>query len=82
MLDGIQIKGIWGMDSVLNCYVDNGIEFFGVFFWGGNILQDMDGKYYLFVCGWFEDFLKGYMFWLNFIVFYVVSDWLEGFFKI
>lgn len=35
MPDGIQIKGIWGTDSVLNRYVDNGIELPGVSFWGG-----------------------------------------------
>lgn len=46
MPDGIQIKGIWGTDSVLNRYVDNGIELPGVSFWGGNILQDTDGKYH------------------------------------
>ena len=34
MPDGIQIKGIWGTDSVLNRYVDNGIELPGVSFWG------------------------------------------------
>ena len=51
MPDGIQIKGIWGTDSVLNRYVDNGIELPGVSFWGGNILQDTDGKYHLF-CVW------------------------------
>ena len=39
MPDGIQAKGIWGTDSVLNRYVDNGIELPGVSFWGGNILQ-------------------------------------------
>lgn len=32
MPDGIQIKGIWGTDSVLNRYVDNGIELPGVSF--------------------------------------------------
>lgn len=35
MPDGIQVKGIWGTDSVLNRYVDNGIELPGVSFWGG-----------------------------------------------
>ena len=65
MPDGIQIKGIWGTDSVLNRYVDNGIELPGVSFWGGNILQDTDGKYHLFVCGWPEDSPKGHMFWSN-----------------
>ena len=82
MPDGIQIKGIWGTDSVLNRYVDNGIELPGVSFWGGNILQDTDGKYHLFVCGWPEDSPKGHMFWSNSTVFHAVSDRLEGPFKI
>lgn len=82
MPDGIQIKGIWGTDSVLNRYVDNGIELPGVSFWGGNILQDTDGKYHLFVCGWLEDSPKGHMFWSNSTVFHAVSDRLEGPFKI
>ena len=34
MPDGIQIKGIWGTDSVLNRYVDNGIETSRSFFLG------------------------------------------------
>lgn len=82
MPDGIQIKGIWGTDSVLNRYVDNGIELPGVSFGGGNILQDTDGKYHLFVCGWPEDSPKGHMFWSNSTVFHAVSDRLEGPFKI
>jgi hypothetical protein len=82
MPDGIQIKGIWGTDSVLNRYLDNGIELPGVSFWGGNILQDTDGKYHLFVCGWPEDSPKGHMFWSNSTVFHAVSDRLEGPFKI
>ena len=80
--DGIQAKGIWGTDSVLNRYVDNGIELPGVSFWGGNILQDTEGKYHLFVCGWPEDSPKGHMFWSNSTVFHAVSDRLEGPFKI
>ena len=28
MPDGIQIKGIWGTDSVLNRYVDNGNQLY------------------------------------------------------
>ena len=82
MPDGIQIKGIWGTDSVLNRYVDNGIELPGVSFWGGNILQDTEGKYHLFVCGWPENSPKGHMFWSNSTVFHAVSDRLTGPFKI
>lgn len=82
MPDGIQAKGIWGTDSVLNRYVDNGIELPEISFWGGNILQDTDGKYHLFVCGWPENSPKGHRFWSNSTVFHAVSDRLTGPFKI
>lgn len=82
MPDGIQAKGIWGTDSVLNRYVDNGIELPEISFWGGNILQDSEGKYHLFVCGWPENSPKGHMFWSNSTVFHAVSDRLTGPFKI
>ena len=45
-------------------------------------MQDTDGKYHLFVCGWPEDSPKGHMFWSNSTVFHAVSDRLEGPFKI
>lgn len=82
MPDGLQAKGIWGADSVLNRYVDNGIELPDVSFWGGNILQDADGKYHLFVCGWPESSPKGHMFWPNSTVFHAVGDRLTGPFKV
>lgn len=82
MPDGIQATGIWGTDSVLNRYVDNGIELPEISFWGGNILQDTDGKYHLFVCGWPENSPKGHRFWSNSTVFHAVSDHLTGPFKI
>lgn len=82
MPDGIQAKGIWGADSVLNRYIDNGIELPGTSFWGGNILQSSDGKYHLFVCGWPENSPKGHMFWPNSTVYHAVSDRLSGPFKI
>ena len=50
MPDGRQETGIWGADSVLCRYVDNGIELPDVSFWGGNILRSSDGKYH-FSCG-------------------------------
>lgn len=82
MPDGTQAKGIWGADSVLNRYVDNGIELPGTSFWGGNILQTPDGKYHLFVCGWPEDSPKGHMFWANSTVYHAVGDKLSGPFKL
>ena len=51
MPDGIQAKGIWGTDSVLNRYVDNGIELPGVSFWGGNYIAGY-GRQISSVCVW------------------------------
>lgn len=82
MPDGIQAKGVWGADSVLNRYVDNGIELPEISFWGGNILHTADGKYHLYVCGWPESSPKGHMFWSNSTVYHAVCDNPIGPFKI
>lgn len=82
MPDGIQAKGIWGTDSVGNRYVDNGIESPKISFWGGNILQSLDGKYHLYVCGWPENSPKGHMFWKHSTVYHAICDNPIGPFKI
>ena len=74
MPEGTKSLNIWGSDSVLNRYVDNGIERPDISFWGGNILQTPDGKYHLYVCGWPEHSPKGHMFWSNSTVFHATSD--------
>lgn len=79
---GKTAQGIWGTDSVLNRYVDNGIEDPEISFWGGNILQTADGKYHLFVCGWPEDSPRGHMFWGNSTVFHATCDNSFGPFQI
>ena len=79
---GKTAQGIWGTDSILNRYVDNGIEDPEISFWGGNILQTADGKYHLFVCGWPEDSPRGHMFWGNSTVFHATCDNSFGPFKI
>ena len=79
---GKTAQGIWGTDSKLNRYVDNGIEDPEISFWGGNILKTVDGKYHLFVCGWPEDSPRGHMFWGNSTVFHATSDNSFGPFKI
>ena len=79
---GKTAQGIWGTDSILNRYVDNGIEDPEISFWGGNILKTVDGKYHLFVCGWPEDSPRGHMFWGNSTVFHATSDNSFGPFKI
>ncbi|MBQ8674449.1 MAG: glycoside hydrolase family protein [Bacteroides sp.] len=68
----------WGTDSVRIRYVDNGIERDDTSFWGGNILQDADGSYHLFVCGWPENSPKGHMYWPNSTVFHATSEQLHG----
>ena len=82
MPPGKTAQGIWGTDSILNRYVDNGIEDPEISFWGGNILKTADGKYHLFVCGWPEDSPRGHMFWGNSTVFHATSDNSFGPFKI
>lgn len=79
---GTKSDNIWGADSVKNRYIDNGIELSGISFWGGNILQSVDGKYHLYVCGWPENSPNGHMFWPNSTVYHAVSDNLHGPFKI
>lgn len=82
MPQGKTAQGIWGVDSILNRYVDNGIEDPKISFWGGNILQSQDGKYHLFVCGWPEDSPNGHMFWHHSTVFHATCDNSFGPFKI
>ena len=74
MPTGKTAQGIWGTNSILNRYVDNGIEDPEISFWGGNILQTADGKYHLFVCGWPEDSPQGHMFWGNSTVYHATCD--------
>lgn len=73
---------IWGEDSVLGRYVDNGIEHPDISFWGGNILKTPDGIYHLYVCGWPELSPKGHMFWGNSTVFHATCDNPIGPFRI
>ena len=82
MPDGNRGTGIWGADSVLCRYVDNGIESPEISFWGGNILKSSDGKYHLYVCGWAENSPNGHMTWWNSTVFHAECDNSTGPFKI
>ena len=72
----------WGTEAVRLRYVDNGIEQDGMSFWGGNILQDKDGLYHMYVCGWPENSPRGHMFWPNSTVFHATSKSLSGPYKI
>lgn len=78
MPDGVLSNGTWGADSVRPRYVDNGIELPNTSFWGGNILQTLDGKYHLFVCGWPENSPKGHMEWPKSTVYHATSERLSG----
>ena len=82
MPDGNRGTGIWGADSVLCRYVDNGIESPEISFWGGNILKSSDGKYHLYVCGWAEDSPNGHGTWWDSTVFHAECDNSTGPFKI
>ena len=82
MPDGNRGTGIWGADSVLCRYVDNGIESPEISFWGGNILKSSDGKYHLYVCGWAENSPNGHMTWWDSTVFHAECDNSTGPFKI
>ena len=82
MPDGNRGTGIWGADSVLCRYVDNGIESPEISFWGGNILKSSNGKYHLYVCGWAENSPNGHMTWWDSTVFHAECDNSTGPFKI
>lgn len=68
----------WGTAAVRDRYVDNGIERDDMSFWGGNIIQDKDGLYHLYVCGWPENSPQGHRFWSNSTVFHATSNQLSG----
>ncbi|MCQ2111876.1 MAG: glycoside hydrolase family protein [Bacteroidaceae bacterium] len=72
----------WGAETVRERYVDNGIELDDMSFWGGNILQDKDGGFHLYVCGWPENSRNGHMFWSNSTVFHATSENLGGPYKV
>lgn len=69
---------VWGSKNVLPRYIDNGIEYPDISFWGGNILKGEDGEYHLFVCGWAEKSPKGHMTWPKSIVYHTISPNLHG----
>lgn len=68
----------WGTKDVLPRLADNGIEMADISFWGGNILQDNDKKYNMFVCGWPENATNGHMEWRNSTVYRATSKRLHG----
>lgn len=82
MPEGRVTRANWGAEAVRNRLVDNGIELDGMSFWGGNILQDKQGLYHMFVCGWPENSRNGHMFWHHSTIFHATSTRLDGPYKI
>lgn len=82
MPEGRIARANWGAEAVRNRLIDNGIEQDGMSFWGGNILQDKDGLYHMYVCGWPENSREGHMFWHHSTIFHATSQRLDGPYKI
>ena len=78
MPDGTLSSDAWGAADVVPRFVDNGIESPDISFWGGNILQDENGTYHLYVCGWPENSPKGHMTWQQSTVYHSVGTKLHG----
>lgn len=64
----------WGSKEVVPRSVLNGLEDNQWSYWGGNILQDENGTYHLYVCRWREDSKKGHMAWPQSEVAHAVAD--------
>ena len=77
MADGRLSDRVWGAREVVPRFVDNGIEYPDISFWGGNILKD-DGLYHLYVCGWPENSPDGHMTWPRSTVYHATSPKLQG----
>ena len=78
MPDGTLSSDVWGAADVVPRFVDNGIETPDISFWGGNILQDENGTYHLYVCGWPENSPKGHMTWPQSTVYHSDGTKLHG----
>lgn len=82
MPDGKLSSQVWGTQSVLPRYVDNGIEDDSISWWGGNIIKGDDGKYHFFLCGWREDNPDGHMGYKKYSVqYHTIGDNTIGPFK-
>ncbi len=64
----------WGRDAVKPRYIENGIEDQEWSYWGGNIYEDEQGRFHLFVCRWLEDNPKGHMAWPKSEIVHGISD--------
>lgn len=75
---GTIARANWGAEAVRNRLVSNGIERDDISFWGGNIIQDQQGLYHLYVCGWPENSPRGHRFWKHSTIFHATSTHPEG----
>lgn len=74
--ENTQYSGSW--DGTLGRWKDNGIEDNVRSYWGGNIIQDENGKYHIYVAGW-PSATCGHMNWSSKSrVYHVVSDNVWG----
>jgi len=71
---GERTSDTWGVDAVKPRDILNGIEETEWSYWGGNIVQNEDGKFHMFVCRWPENHPKGHMAWRGSEVVRAVSD--------
>ena len=78
MVKGKSSSDVWGAACVKPRYIDNGLEDATNSYWGGNILQDKNGLYHMYVCGWKEDSPKGHMYWPRSEVYHATAEKLQG----
>lgn len=82
MPSGSTKKDIWGAKGVKHRFVDNGLEDDSWSYWGGNILEDSEGKFHIYVCRWREDDPKGHMAWPRSEVVHAVANNSIGPYKV
>ncbi len=68
---------IWGAEGSRKRYTDNGIEDASMNYWGGNIYQDTEGTYHLFVAGW-DGTTRPFSYWPNSDVYHATSKNVWG----
>lgn len=68
---------IWGASGVQGRFLDNGAETPDLSLWGGDIHQDANGKYYMFIAGW-DSKSRAHSYWPNSDIYYVTADNVWG----
>lgn len=77
-------KTVWGAAPVQGRFLDNGLEPVTLesgipefSFWGGNVMQDADGVYHLYVAAW-DAVAQSHRYWSNSDIYHAVSSKLSG----